>query len=115
MNQVAKRLGTALRKLKLPLPRGETLGDKTIQQLQRYYRIAIISSRGRLRGMYCAIWASYFHSCSTDGACSHKFCPDGVESWCKHKRAIALQALALATHPSSPKHKGRQCFPSANG
>lgn len=49
-NHVAKRLGTALRKLKTPLPRGEKLGDKTIQQLQRYYQIAITSNRGSVRG-----------------------------------------------------------------
>lgn len=110
-NHVAKRLGTALRKLKTPLPRGEKLGDKAIQQLQRYYQIAITSNRGSVRGMYRAIWATYFHSCSTDGASSHKFCPDGEESWCKHKRAIALQAPAPAHTPLLTKAQGKAVLP----
>lgn len=42
-NHVAKRLGTALRKLKTPLPRGQKLGDKAIQKLN-YYKIAITSN-----------------------------------------------------------------------
>ncbi|CAN7978550.1 unnamed protein product [Ixodes persulcatus] len=79
-NHVAKRLGTGLRKLKTPLPRGQKLKDGTIQKLQSYFQIAITSNRGSVRGMYCAIWASYFHSCSTDLASSHKFCPDGESS-----------------------------------
>lgn len=29
-------------------------------------------------GMSCAIWASYFHSCLTNDASNHKFCPDGL-------------------------------------
>ncbi|XP_040354443.1 uncharacterized protein LOC121045565 [Ixodes scapularis] len=111
-NHVAKRLGTALRKLKTPLPRGKKLGDKTIQQLQRYYQITITSNRGSVRGMYCAIWASYFHSCSTDGArSSHKFCPDGEESWCKHKRALALQAPAPAHTLLLTKAQGKAVLP----
>ncbi|CAN7938873.1 unnamed protein product, partial [Ixodes hexagonus] len=66
-----QRLGTGLRKLKTPLPRGQKLKDGTIQKLQSYFQIAITSNRGSVRGMYCAIWASYFHSCSTDLASSH--------------------------------------------
>lgn len=58
-NHVAKRLGTALRKLKVPLPRGEKLSDKIIQKLQTYYQVAITNNRGSIHGMYCAIWASY--------------------------------------------------------
>lgn len=107
MNHVAKRLGTALRKLKTPLPRGEKLGDKTILQLQQYYQSAITSNRGSVRGMYCAIWASFFPSCSTDRASSHKFCHEGEESWCKHKRAIALQPPAPAHTPFLTKAQGK--------
>ncbi|KAG0425613.1 hypothetical protein HPB47_027245 [Ixodes persulcatus] len=40
-NHVAKRLGTGLRKLKTPLPRGQKLKDGTIQKLQSYFQIAI--------------------------------------------------------------------------
>ncbi|CAN7984630.1 unnamed protein product, partial [Ixodes hexagonus] len=87
-NHVAKRLGTGLRKLKTPLPRGQKLKDGTIQKLRSYFQIAITSNRGSVRGVYCAIWASYFHSCSTDLASSHKFwyvCgADDYKTWSPH-------------------------------
>ncbi|KAH9362272.1 hypothetical protein HPB48_002250 [Haemaphysalis longicornis] len=75
-NHVAKRLGTGMRKLKTPLPRGEKLADKVIEKLQHYYQIAITSNRGSVHGMYCAIWALFFHSCSRNKANVHKFCPN---------------------------------------
>ncbi|CAN7988722.1 unnamed protein product [Ixodes hexagonus] len=110
-NHVAKRLGTALRKLKTPLPRGEKLKDGPIQKLQNYYRIAINSNRGNIQKMYCAIWASYFHSCSTNAAKSHKFCPEGVESWCKHRRAEALGEPAPDHTPLLTKAQGLALLP----
>ncbi|KAM7314836.1 uncharacterized protein ISCGN_004620 [Ixodes scapularis] len=110
-NHVAKRLGTALRKLKTPLPRGEKLKDGQIQKLQNYYRIAITSNRGNVRKMYCAIWASYFHSCSTNAAKSHKFCPEKVESWCKHRRAEALGEPAPDHTPLLTKAQGLALLP----
>ncbi|KAL1485609.1 hypothetical protein MTO96_031826 [Rhipicephalus appendiculatus] len=96
-NHVAKRLGTVLRILKMP--RGEKLKDATIHKLQGYFQVAITSNRGSVRDMYCAVWASYFHSCSRDGASSHMFRPDGDMSWCKHKRA---QALGEPAPPHTP-------------
>lgn len=110
-NHVAKRLGTGLRKLKTPLPRGEKLKDGTIQKLQTYYQIAVISNRADIRGMYCAIWASYFHSCSTNTAHSHKFCPEGATSWCKHKRAEALGEPAPDHTPTLTKAQGKAVLP----
>ncbi|XP_040074766.2 uncharacterized protein LOC120846929 [Ixodes scapularis] len=110
-NHVAKRLGTGLRKLKTPLPRGEKLKDGTIQKLQTYYQIAVISNRADIRGMYCAIWATYFHSCSTNTAHSHKFCPEGATSWCKHKRAEALGEPAPDHTPTLTKAQGKAVLP----
>ncbi|XP_077561420.1 uncharacterized protein LOC144177720 [Haemaphysalis longicornis] len=110
-NHVAKRLGTAMRKLKTPLPRGEKLGDKVIEKLQHYYQIAITSNRGSLRGMYCAIWASFFHSCSSNEANVHKFCPSGDESWCKHKRAEALGEPAPDHTPLLTRAQGKALLP----
>ncbi|KAH7954895.1 hypothetical protein HPB49_022591 [Dermacentor silvarum] len=54
-NHVAKRLGTALRKLATPLPRGEKLKDATIMKLQTYYKIAITSNKDSVR-----IWSEWF-------------------------------------------------------
>ncbi|KAH6943670.1 hypothetical protein HPB50_025062 [Hyalomma asiaticum] len=110
-NHVAKRHGTALRKLKEPLPRGEKLKDTVIQKLQTYYQVAITSSRGSIKAMHRAIWASYFHCRSTDDANTHEFCPDGPESWCKHKRAKALGKPAPAHTPLLTKAQGKAIFP----
>ncbi|XP_077517442.1 uncharacterized protein LOC144128181 [Amblyomma americanum] len=110
-NHVAKRLGTALRKLKEPLPRGEKLKEPAIQRLTTYYQVAITSNRGSVKGMHQAIWASYFHSCSSDGASSHKYCPDGPASWCKHRRAEALGEAAPAHTPLLTKAQGKAILP----
>lgn len=110
-NHVAKRLGTSMRKLQTPLPRGEKLKPPTIEKLQTYYQIAITSNRGNLRDMYTAVWASYFHSCSTDGAGSHNFCPPGPESWCKHKRAEAMGEPAPHHTPILTKAQGLALLP----
>ncbi|XP_037512469.2 uncharacterized protein LOC119389334 [Rhipicephalus sanguineus] len=110
-NHLAKRLGTALHKLKEPLPRGEKLKDMAIQKLQTYYQVAITSSRGSIKAMHRAIWASYFHCRSTDNANTHEFCPDGPESWCKHKRAKALGEPAPAHTPLLTKAQGKAIFP----
>ncbi|XP_077496918.1 uncharacterized protein LOC144107678 [Amblyomma americanum] len=110
-NHVAKRLGTALRQLKTPLPRGEKLKEPTIQKLQTYYQIAITHNRGDLRAMYCSIWALYLHSCSSAGASGHKFCPEGPSSWCKHKRAEALGQPPPAHTPLLTKAQGKALLP----
>lgn len=110
-NHVAKRLGTALRKLATPLPRGEKLKDATIIKLQTYYKIAITSNKDSVRNMYTAIWASYFHCCSSDGASSHNFCPAGPNSWCKHKRAEALGEPAPRHTPLLTKAQGLAIMP----
>ncbi|XP_070383699.1 uncharacterized protein, partial [Dermacentor albipictus] len=108
-NHVAKRLGTALRKLKMP--QGQKLTDAVIQKLQSYFQVAITANRGSVRGMYCAIWASFFHSCSTDTAKSHKFCPEGEDSWCKFKRAEALGQAAPTHTPILTKSQGETMLP----
>ncbi|KAH9361694.1 hypothetical protein HPB48_005153 [Haemaphysalis longicornis] len=66
-NRVAEHLGTNIRKVKDPLPRGEKLKDPVTQKLQTYYQVAITSNWGSVQGMHQAIWASYFRSCSSDG------------------------------------------------
>lgn len=33
-----------------------------------------------------AVWASYYHSISTNEDPQHYYCPDGPESWCKWNR-----------------------------
>uniref|UniRef100_A0A1E1X6X9 Putative kolobok-4 hm n=1 Tax=Amblyomma aureolatum TaxID=187763 RepID=A0A1E1X6X9_9ACAR len=110
-NHVAKRLGSALRQLKTPLPRGEKLKESAVTKLQTYYQIAVTSNRGSIQKMYSAIWASYCHSCCSDGASSHKFCPEGTESWCKHRRAEALGQPAPNHTPLLTKAQGKAVLP----
>ncbi|XP_050034085.1 uncharacterized protein [Dermacentor andersoni] len=110
-NHVAKRLGTALRKMTTPLPRGEKLTVAAIQKLQTYYQIAITNNKGSVRSMYTAIWASYFHCCSSDGASSHKFCPAEPDSWCKHRRAEALGEPTPRHTPLLTKAQGLAIMP----
>lgn len=61
--------------------------------------------------MYRAIWASLFHSSSTNATKSHKFCPEGVESWCKHQRAEALGEPAPDHTPLLTKAQGEALLP----
>ncbi|KAH8009972.1 hypothetical protein HPB51_023028 [Rhipicephalus microplus] len=61
--------------------------------------------------MYTAIWASCLHSCSTDGAGSHKFCPAGPDSWCKHRRAEAQGQPAPCHTPLLTKAQGLAVLP----
>lgn len=90
-NHVAKRLGTSIRKLKTPLPRGESLwtGRYGSCKTTTTY-LSPANKRGNVQEIDRAIWASLFHSCSTSAAKSHKFRPKRVELWCKDRRAEAL-------------------------
>ncbi|KAH7948238.1 hypothetical protein HPB52_019696 [Rhipicephalus sanguineus] len=46
-----------------------------------------------------------------DGASSHKFCPDGDTSWCKHKRAQALGEPAPPHTPILTPSQGKPMLP----
>ena len=94
VGHVQKRMGTALRNLKLQyrgqkLADGKTIGgagrltDKTINSLQNYYGDAIRKSKGNVQGMMKAVQATLLHSNSTNEQPRHYLCPEGPESWCK--------------------------------
>lgn len=98
INHVGKRLNTALRSLRTKLTaegfrlggKGHgTLKDATITKLQRYYDQAIRRNIGDMHGMKTAIYATLYHSMSTDVKPQHNKCPSGSESWCFYQRAIA--------------------------
>ncbi|KAH7969439.1 hypothetical protein HPB52_018192 [Rhipicephalus sanguineus] len=55
------------------------------------------------------IWQA-FHT-PVDGASSHKFCPDGDTSWCKHKRAQALGEPAPPHTPILTPSQGKPMLP----
>lgn len=67
--------------------------DSTIDKLQVYYQGAIRNSPNDIPRMQRAIWASLYHMVSSDEFPEHSRCPDGAESWCKWKRAQALNEV----------------------
>lgn len=96
INHVHKRMGTALRNLvEKRKAQGEALGGKgrltqdKIKKIQNYYGYALRSNSHDVPGMKRAVQAILLHMTSTDSAPDHSKCPDGVDSWCKHNKALA--------------------------
>ncbi|XP_050526570.1 uncharacterized protein LOC126897202 [Daktulosphaira vitifoliae] len=52
--------------------------------------------------MYKAIWATFYHLCSTDEKPNHDNCPEGAESWCAYRRAEAEGMLSKFKHDYLP-------------
>lgn len=98
INHVSKRLGTALRLVvKESRARGITLGGKghgslketTIKKLTSYYQKAIIRNKGNPAAMKNDIYATLYHSISSDLKPQHSKCPTGEDSWCFYNSAVA--------------------------
>ena len=98
INHVAKRMGTALRKLATQTKKaGVTLGGRgqgkltanAITQLTGYYGKAIRSHPNDLDGTQDAVFATFNHVSSTDEKPNHGKCPTGTSSWCFYQRALA--------------------------
>ncbi|GBN79805.1 hypothetical protein AVEN_243360-1 [Araneus ventricosus] len=98
LNHVAKRLGTGLRnKVKEWRSKGVTIGgrkeeslkENTILKLTNFYRKTIKGNVPDVQKMKTAIFASLFHTSSSDKAPKHNKCPTGVTSWCFYQRALA--------------------------
>lgn len=93
LNHAHKRMGTALRKL----TKTEHLGgrgtgrltEKKCDDLQNYYRGAILQNLNDVDKMRSSIWAGLFHSMSTDEKPLHQRCPAGEDSWCGYQKALA--------------------------
>lgn len=99
INHVAKRMGTALRnKVKEWRAKGVCLGGRkrgnltedVIVKLTNYYRKAIKDNIPEIKKMKEAIYASLYHSMSTNNKPQHQKCPTGTASWCFYNRALAL-------------------------
>ncbi|GFV75567.1 uncharacterized protein TNCV_2240161 [Trichonephila clavipes] len=98
INHVSKRLGTSLRKaVKEWWARGVSLGgksrgslkEKTIKKLSQYYQNAIHWNKGDVEAMKTAIYATLFHSISTDQKPQHLKCPTGKDYWCFFQASLA--------------------------
>ena len=98
INHVAKRMGTALRKLSTQTKKnGVTLGGRgegklthgAITKLSAYYGTAIRAHPNNVSDMQDAVLATFYHVSSTDAKPQHDLCPKGKESWCFFQRALA--------------------------
>lgn len=98
INHVAKRLGTGLRnKVAEWRGKGVTLGGKkegslkedTILKLTNFYRKSIKDNVPDVQKMKSAVYASLFHTSSSDKLPKHNKCPVGSDSWCFYQRALA--------------------------
>ena len=113
IGHVQKRMGTALRNLKVTyrgkkLADGKTIGgqgrltDSLINSLQNYYGDSIRRNKGNVQGMMKAVQASLLHSNSTDEQPRHHLCPEGEDSWCKYQKAKACGLAYLHCKPAIP-------------
>ena len=98
INHVAKRLGTALRKLASSGKKnGIVMGGRGYGKLTQaaiikntaYYGKAVRAHPNDLDAMRDAVWATYYHAISTDETPQHDRCPVGDDSWCFYKKALA--------------------------
>lgn len=104
VGHIQKRMGSQLRKLKQQLGKtvlsdGKTirgrLTDVTIDRLQSYYGKAIRDNTDSLDKMRTAVWASFFHTASTDAKPLHNMC--SIE-WCKYLKSEAAGTVDSYKH-----------------
>ena len=110
VGHVQKRMGTALRNLKVKcrgkkLADGKTIGgtgrltDKVINSLQNYYGDAIRRNKGDVQAMMTDVQATLLHSNSTNEQPRHHLCPVGPDSWCKWQVAQATGTVCDHKEP----------------
>ena len=75
---------------------GRLTGVKATK-LQLYYGRALCSNVGNADAMRDAVWATLFHSTSTDADPHHTRCPHGLDSWCCFNKSVAL-GLPMPQH-----------------
>lgn len=102
LNHVQKRMGTALRNLvqksEKPLGGKGRLTKGLIEKLTGYYGWALRNNSNDVAAMQRAVMASYHHITSTDAEPHHDLCPEGADSWCRHK-------VAEANGVPQPRHR----------
>ena len=107
INHAHKRMGTALRKLaKTEHLGGRGVGrltEKKCDNLQNFYRGAVLGHLASVQQMRSAVWASFFHCISTDELPKHERCPEGADSSCFYQRALAA-GEEPPSHRDHPTH-----------
>lgn len=89
------------RQKKVLAGKGKLIG-KIIDKLTVYYGLAIRRHCDSVENMSNAIWASYYHNCSTDDNPQHDKCPTGEDSWCSWQKARTLNTLSSYKHDYQP-------------
>ncbi|GFO09344.1 hypothetical protein PoB_003584900 [Plakobranchus ocellatus] len=116
VNHVAKRLGSGLRTLKSTLAKqkitigGRAVGsltDDKIGKLQAFYNKAVRSANSSVEEMSSAIWASFYHSISTDEKPQHHLCSP---EWCFFLSAVAEGRPVHDIHQQRLEHRKRSTF-----
>ncbi|XP_071652404.1 uncharacterized protein [Temnothorax longispinosus] len=74
-----------------------------IDELTVYYGLAIRRNCDSVTKMKDAIWATFYHKCSTNEEPRHDNCPQGPESWCSWQQAKAAGTLQHYEH-KTPLH-----------
>ncbi|CAN7988728.1 unnamed protein product [Ixodes hexagonus] len=102
LNHVQKRMETALRNLvqksDKPLSGKGRLTKALIDKLTDYYGWALRNNSKDVAAMQRAVMATYHHVTSTDQEPHHELCPEGAQSWCRHR-------VAEAKGEPQPQHK----------
>ena len=118
VNHVAKRMWTAMDTLKKKLKgtsesvTGKGKLTRSVQdKLSAYYAAQLKENAPDVEKMRCGVYASLFHSVSTDQDPHHSYCPQGSTSWCFFQRAVALKEEPRPHRPSLTRDVAEKLLP----
>lgn len=121
INHVAKRVFSgieSIKKTKKGLGGRGKLTKALVKKLTGYYAAALKDNAPDVKKMQQAVFATLFHSYSTDAEPRHIACPTG-ESWCQYNRHQALldagkPSVAQAHRPAFSKDIAKELVPLYN-
>ncbi|CAN7944596.1 unnamed protein product, partial [Ixodes hexagonus] len=103
VNHVAKRMYAGMdkvKKTKKGLGGKGKLTNVVMKRLTSFYATTLKDNAPDVVKMQKGVFASLFHSYSTDAEPRHQACPQGEDSWCHFNRH---KALVAAGKPSAPR------------
>ena len=110
VNQVTKRMGTALRNIvekkaqKDPISGQVKLTEIRIKELTNYYGKAIKDISGDLDAMRFTVWVCLLHTVSSVEKHDHDCCQKGSSSLCFYQRALADNIQSMKHRQVLPCH-----------
>lgn len=72
--------------------------ERIVKVLVKAYGRSLRKHNGNARSLKIAIWAPFYHFSSTDSEPRHNLCPNGCDSWCGYKRALATGTIHSYRH-----------------